>query len=78
MPALYIPDTSLEMYKKNYLYEFEFLTGLFMMLLNDLRGKRKHQSIRQDGKEHTNRMLINGCNVFLRWVSNYNYSLYYG
>jgi len=57
MPALYIPDTTLEMYRRNCLYEIEFLTGLFTMLLNDLRRKRKHRSIRQDREEHTNRML---------------------
>ena len=57
MPAPYIPDTSLEMYRRNYLYEIGFLTGLCTVLLNDLRRNRKHRSIRQDGEEHTNRML---------------------
>ena len=57
MPAPYIPDISLEMHRRNYLYEIRFLTGLFTMLLNDLRRNRKRGSIRQDRKEHTNRML---------------------
>ena len=57
MRAPYIPDTRLEMYRRNYLYEIRFLTGPFTMLLNDLRRKGKHGSIRQDREEHTNRML---------------------
>ena len=57
MPAPYIPDISLEMHRRNYLYEIRFLTGLFTMLLNDLRRNRKRGSIRQGRKEHTNRML---------------------
>jgi len=57
MPTPYIPDTRLEMYRRNYLYEIGFPTGLFTMLLDNLRRKRKHRSIRQDGDKHTNRML---------------------
>ena len=45
------------MYRRNYLYEIEFLTGLCTMVLNVLRRNRKHGSIRQDREEHTDRML---------------------
>ena len=40
MPTPYIADTSLEMYRRNYLYENGFLTGLFMMLLDNLKKKK--------------------------------------